>query len=136
MTIAARPRLEYTPIPAAGERAARLAEPTMRRLGANITKAAKARVNVRTGRLRNSIGDQTRVSGTQVVTEVYATARYAGYVHDGTRPHEIVPRRAKALRFEIGGRVIFAKRVMHPGYIGNPYLASAVHGEMARAKLT
>ncbi|WP_262413993.1 hypothetical protein [Actinacidiphila acidipaludis] len=34
---------------------------------------------------------------------------------DGTRSHTIVPRRAKALRFDIGGRIVFARVVRHPG---------------------
>jgi hypothetical protein len=32
-----------------------------------------------------------------------------------TKPHVIEPRNAKALRFIIGGRVVFARRVHHPG---------------------
>ncbi|MGJ3558827.1 hypothetical protein ACR6C2_07560 [Streptomyces sp. INA 01156] len=36
------------------------------------------------------------------------------YVLDGTRPHIIRPRRAKALRFEAGGEVVFAAYARHP----------------------
>lgn len=51
---------------------------------------------------------------------------YAIFVHEGTAPHEIVPRNAKALYFN--GR--FAKRVSHPGtrpvkYIEGPLLRNA-----------
>jgi hypothetical protein len=48
------------------------------------------------------------------------------YVLDGTRPHIIVPRRAKALRFEAGGSIVFAKRVRHPGTRPNNFLARAL----------
>ncbi|PWI06533.1 hypothetical protein DIZ27_32860 [Streptomyces sp. NWU339] len=48
------------------------------------------------------------------------------FVLDGTRPHIIRPRRAKALRFETGGRVVFAKRVRHPGTRANPFLQRAL----------
>lgn len=41
--------------------------------------------------------------------------KYGHFVHSGTRPHWIVPVKAKALRFVIGGNVIFAKKVLHPG---------------------
>lgn len=59
--------------------------------------------------------------------EIYA------YVHEGTRPHVIKPKRAKALRFQSGhtaktrpgviksgsggsfGPTVFSRRVMHPG---------------------
>lgn len=37
------------------------------------------------------------------------------FLEYGTQPHVIEPVRAKALRFEIDGEVIFAKLVHHPG---------------------
>jgi hypothetical protein len=37
------------------------------------------------------------------------------YQDEGTRPHPIVPRNAKVLRFPAGGRVVYTKRVNHPG---------------------
>lgn len=40
---------------------------------------------------------------------------YAAPLEYGSVPHFILPRFAKALRFEIGGEVVFAKYVMHPG---------------------
>ena len=33
----------------------------------------------------------------------------------GTRPHEITPKKAKALRFVVDGRTVYAKSVEHPG---------------------
>lgn len=48
--------------------------------------------------------------------------------HDDTKPHEITPKNAKALRFptQRGGSVfVFAKRVMHPGTKGTKYLERA-----------
>jgi hypothetical protein len=47
-------------------------------------------------------------------------------VHDGTRPHIIRPKRAQALRFRIGGRVVFAKVVHHPGTRPRPFLDKAL----------
>lgn len=46
---------------------------------------------------------------------------YGFYVRSGTRPHVIRPVRAKALRFFVGGRPVFARRVNHPGTKPNPY---------------
>ena len=43
------------------------------------------------------------------VGEVENTARYAAIVHNGRGP--VFPRRAKALRFRVRGRLVFAKRV-------------------------
>lgn len=37
------------------------------------------------------------------------------YQDEGTRPHPIVPRNAKVLRFPAGGGIVYTKRVNHPG---------------------
>ncbi len=54
------------------------------------------------------------------------TAAYVIPHHDGSEPHVIRPRRAKALRFVIGGRVVFAARVNHPGSPGTRFLTRAL----------
>lgn len=51
---------------------------------------------------------------------------YAQAVNDGTRPHIIRPKNAKALRFRVGGRVVYAKVVHHPGTRPNPFLDRAL----------
>lgn len=96
----------------------------MRRLGLSAIREQKILVPRKTGTLGRSIHIGT-VNATHVDT--IAGASYAAYVELGTKPHEIVPRRAKALRFAVGaGRrlsgsprsgapVVFAKRVKHPG---------------------
>lgn len=48
------------------------------------------------------------------------------FVHNGTPKHLILPRRKKYLRFQVGGRIVFAKVVHHPGYKGNPFLTDAM----------
>ncbi|MEU7093033.1 hypothetical protein [Kitasatospora aureofaciens] len=58
-----------------------------------------------------------------VVTSTHPATRF---VLDGTRPHIIRPRRAKALRFEIGARVVFARLVHHPGTRPNNFLVRAL----------
>jgi hypothetical protein len=136
VTIKVRPRGSYFIPPAhAGEQAAQQAAPRMRKLGRAVTRTARRRVNVRSGYLRSTIGDRTTVLGATVLTETYATAKYARFVHDPTRAHAITPTRARALRFQVGGRTVFARRVWHPGYRGNPFLASAVRDELAKAKM-
>lgn len=49
-----------------------------------------------------------------------------GYVINGTRPHQIRPVRARALRFTVGGRVVFARLVNHPGTQPNDFLNKAL----------
>ncbi len=52
---------------------------------------------------------------------------YAEYVIKGTRPHDIVPRRAKVLAFEgSDGGTVFAKRVRHPGTPPNNFAHDAL----------
>lgn len=85
----------------------------------------------KTGNLGRSIGLGSITANT---AETVAGANYAAYVEFGTKGHDIVPRRAKALRFAVGGNrrlsgtprrgapVIFAKRVRHPGTRAQPFM--------------
>jgi hypothetical protein len=52
------------------------------------------------------------------------------YVTGGTRPHIIRPVRAQALRFMIGGQVVYAKAVMHPGTKPNDFLLRALRAAL------
>lgn len=52
------------------------------------------------------------------------------YVLGGTRPHMIRPVRARALRFTIGGRTVYAKAVMHPGTKPNRFLQEALRAAL------
>lgn len=56
-------------------------------------------------------------------------ARHALFVHWGTRPHTITPRRKKVLRWPSGSGgntgFVFARFVKHPGYKGDPWLVRA-----------
>jgi hypothetical protein len=51
--------------------------------------------------------------------------RLALILEFGTVPHRIEPKFAEVLRFEIGGEVIFAKFVDHPGTAPIPHLRRA-----------
>jgi hypothetical protein len=59
------------------------------------------------------------ISGTSIDGSVQAgggPAFYLRFQEEGTSgPYEIVPDRAKALAFSLGGATVFAKRVIHPG---------------------
>jgi len=96
----------------------------LHRKGLFLERRAQASVGVRSGALRSSI--QVRVVETGQGLEVRATAgtRYARMHHDGTRPHAITPRRPGGrLRFRVAGRVVYAKRVWHPGTRPNRFLS-------------
>ena len=52
-------------------------------------------------------------------------APHALFVNFGTRPHVILPKKKRALRWVVGNRFVFAKKVNHPGYRGDPYMIRA-----------
>jgi len=96
---------------------------------------AKVLAPVDTGRLRASIRVEARRTLTlrsryTIGSDVY----YAPFVNDGTRPHIIRPRRpGGTLRFTVGGRVVYAKVVHHPGTRARPFLDRALR-EVAAAR--
>lgn len=49
-----------------------------------------------------------------------------GYIINGTPPHQIRPRTRQTLRFTVGGRVVFAKLVNHPGTKPDDFLNRAL----------
>jgi len=72
---------------------------------------ARERAPVRTGKLHGSIA-LIKVNDLHYV--VGSPLEYAVYVERGTRPHIIRPKRARALRFVVGGETVFATYVVQP----------------------
>ncbi|MEM2922519.1 MAG: hypothetical protein QXF26_09425 [Candidatus Bathyarchaeia archaeon] len=93
-----------------------------------IWEKAREYAPVRTGFLSEHIVKEVEVGRGRVISQ----APYSAYVEFGTRPHIIRPRRARALRFEIGGEVIFARYVRHPGARGQFYMRRALEDAMER----
>lgn len=56
--------------------------------------------------------------------------RAAIFVVNGTRPHLIRPVRARVLRFTVGGRVVYARLVRHPGNKPNDFLRKALRAAL------
>lgn len=79
----------------------------------------------RSGNLRGSIERGQKSTWAHFVKVGGRKARYAHYIESGSEPHEIKARRAKFLRFEQGGRVVFKKRVYHPGTKPARFMESA-----------
>lgn len=89
---------------------------------------ARAASPVDTGNLKSShVATPIVVSGQSVTAGVENTSKYALFVHEGTRAHRIVPRRAKMLAWipRGAGKAVFAREVMHPGTRKNPWLGKA-----------
>lgn len=74
-------------------------------------------IKAHTGALRDSVNPMAEQDGDVIAAGAGAGAGldYAKFLEYGTRPHEIVPKRARFLRFEVDGRIVYAKRVNHPG---------------------
>lgn len=80
-----------------------------------------------TGRLRSSGKvSYSSLFGFRPKATIVFTVDYAAAVNDGTRPHIIRPRNASVLRFVVGGRVVYARVVHHPGTRANPFLDRAL----------
>ena len=87
-----------------------------------LAEETRTRAPVRTGRLRDSI----RVVRVGQARFVGPTVPYAPYVEFGVRLHMIRPCRARTLRFEVGGRTVFATYVRHPGFSGRFFVRRSV----------
>ncbi len=76
----------------------------------------------RTGQLRGTVD----IIDTGAYSKrLIAPASYALYVNGGTKPHVILPKNFPFLRFVIAGRVIFARKVNHPGTSPRPFMEHA-----------
>lgn len=68
--------------------------------------------------------------GVTCIAGVEGQTDYLGFYHDGTRAHEILPKRNRRnphLRYVSRGHgVVFRKRVWHPGFVGNPFLTKNI----------
>lgn len=88
-----------------------------------VTAEAKRRCPVKTGRLRASIRFQI---GLGPIGYVGTDVNYAMAVHAGTKAHDIYPKNASVLAFDVGGQTVFAASVHHPGTKGVPFLTRAL----------
>ena len=82
-------------------------------------KLSGAVLNTRSGALRDSIAASVSANADGVLASVGSEGdvKYAAIQEYGgkTSAHEILPVKAEALAFVIGGAQVFARRVEHPG---------------------
>ncbi len=90
-------------------------------------------LKVRTGRLRSSIAQggtdsRSRFESTAdtAIAYVGTNVSYGVAWERGIAARDIVPIRAKALRFTIGGEILFRKRVRMPAQAPRPFLEPAL----------
>lgn len=85
------------------------------------------------GRLQHSINTRIEGSFPKLTGRVVANAPYAYFVHEGTNPHPIFPKRpAYALAFwqESAGAFQVRSSVFHPGTEAQPFLRNALDAVM------
>lgn len=90
----------------------------------NVQLAARSQVGVLSGRLRRGLvkrGPEDNDRGSLSVF-VGSEVDHALLHHEGTRPHVILPVKAKMLHFKVGGVDVFVHQVNHPGTRPNHYL--------------
>ena len=95
--------------------------------GAKIREKARAQVGVDTGALKASIHVRQGRRGPGQYVEVGSPLSHALMHHEGTKPHVIMPKRASVLRFAAGGRIVYTRKVNHPGTKPNRYLTDQLY---------
>jgi len=87
-----------------------------------------------THRYKDQTGNLTEKTTGRIITatfgscegEIIADTKYALFVSDGTKPHEIAARRAVMLAWQQPqGDWHFAKKVQHPGTKADPFMGNA-----------
>lgn len=92
-----------------------------------VLNRAKVLTPVDTGTLRNSQTMEVRTIGRKIVGRVSTRIKYALPVHEGVNhPVIIRPKKKKALRFVIDGKVYFARKVVLPSRRGRPWMRRAL----------
>ncbi len=82
-----------------------------------LSRRGSETLGVVTNRLRSSVRPAVaRIRGSKVLSAIGSNVKYMGAHEYGTDPYDIHARRGSSLRFAIGGRELFRKRVRHPGH--------------------
>ena len=105
--------------------------------GLAVRTAAQQRLRepprrIDTGLLINSIQILVYYQFGAPVVRIGTDVEYALFIHNGTRPHRIVPRNARVLAWQGPTGVVFARSVNHPGMAANPFLRDGLQRGMAQ----
>lgn len=104
----------------------------MRRRVRRVEAAAKIYCPVRSGKLRSTIGmsrNRDALGRYALGFQISAGGPSAPYVlpvHEGARPHLIVPNSKSALAFVVDGHPVVTRMVHHPGNRPNRFLTKAL----------
>jgi hypothetical protein len=100
----------------------------MLRMRRRMEQFAYAEAPKDTGKYSRRITSRDISGGNVAGFEMLSPHPLSRFIQQGTRPHTIVPRRARMLRFYWPrvGRVVFARRVNHPGTKPNQFYQRAL----------
>lgn len=90
--------------------------------GQRLVFLAKRQVGKRSRELEASIGYEVITGSGFPSVRVYARSSHAYVHHEGSRPHLILPKHGRYLRFRVGGKIVYAHVVRHPGTKANRFL--------------
>jgi hypothetical protein len=94
-------------------------------VGAELVRRARGKAK---GRIKKAIKQRYRGDLKDPAIEVYIDkdiAPFGYFYHEGTKPHDIDPKDATVLAFNVGGDLVFAGHVDHPGTPPHPVLEQA-----------
>lgn len=100
-----------------------------KRLGLELEASSVQEAPAKTGTLRRTINVFFSPGKAVIqprISQFAAPLKYANAVHEGSRPHIILPKNKKFLAFKKAGKIVFAKKVRHPGAKPNKFFTRAV----------
>ena len=98
------------------------------RCATRLKRLSKNDAPIRSGALKKSITILRYNRGPVGPSiEVGATVPHAYYVHEGTQPHTIKALPGRVMGFKHNGRIIYARKVNHPGTKPNRYLSTHLY---------
>jgi hypothetical protein len=116
----------------AGEMAGKSLDDLLMFVGNSMAADMQAIVPVDTGNLKMSIKVVVMSRGRLEIGPDTLMAPYAWDVEYGTKPHVIEAKPGKVLRFQAGGKVIYTRKVNHPGTRAQPYVRPVVQNWVDR----
>jgi hypothetical protein len=92
---------------------------------------AKRRVPVDTGTVRSSIRRRNATLRKATVVGHYAV----NFIDAGTKAHDISPKRVRAMKFEAGGRTVFAKKVHKRAQPARPFKKASAQAGLRKVDI-
>lgn len=122
-------RIDLRELDALGGRIKQAAAHAFRLTSLQLWGDIRQEAPVNTGRLAGSF-EIAQISA--LSWRVFTAVSYALAVLEGTKPHVIEPRAARALHFRVQGDWVLVGKVNHPGTAANPYVDRAITSTESR----